>query len=82
LLAWLHERSDAFTELVAGGTSIVAFGKPQREMQLDAPIADMSGAERARLRLAWRPHTSPSERQRISMDFERVRQTLERHLAG
>ena len=81
LLAWLHERSDAFTELVAGGTSVVAFGKPQREIQLDAPIADAAGTERARLRLAWRPHTSLAERQRISMDFQRVRQTLEQHLS-
>jgi hypothetical protein len=81
LLAWLHERSDAFAELVAGGASIIAFGKPQHEIHLDAAITDTAGAERARLRLAWRPHTSVTERQRIIVDFERVRQTLEQHLA-
>lgn len=81
LLAWLHERSDAFTELVVGDTAIIAFGKPQYEMHLDAAISDATGVDRARLRLAWRPHTSLTERQRIAVDFERVRQTLEQHLA-
>lgn len=81
LLAWLHERSDAFAELVVGQTSLIALGKPKPDVNLDAPVTDATGTERARLRLAWRPHTTQAERQRISADFERVRISLEQYLA-
>jgi DNA-binding IclR family transcriptional regulator len=80
LLAWLHERGDAFVELVVDQVSIVAFGKRQPDIAMDVAVRDGSGAERARLRLAWRPHTNQAERQRISADFERVRLSLEQYL--
>jgi DNA-binding IclR family transcriptional regulator len=80
LLSWLHERGDAFVELAVDQVSLVAFGKRQMDIALDVPVRDGSGAERARLRLAWRPHTNQMERQRISADFERVRLSLEQYL--
>jgi DNA-binding IclR family transcriptional regulator len=81
LLSWLHERSDAFVELAVDQTVLVTFGKRQPDLALDVPVRDGSGEERARLRLAWRVHTSQTERQRISADFERVRISLELYLA-
>ncbi|MDB5525012.1 MAG: hypothetical protein JWM58_2775 [Rhizobium sp.] len=81
LLSWLHERSDAFVELVVSETVLITFGKPQSDVALDTPVHDRNGMEQARLRLAWRVHTSQIERQRISADFERVRMSLELHLA-
>jgi hypothetical protein len=80
LLSWLHERGDAFVELAVDQVTLVAFGKRQPEIALDVPVRDGSGAERARLRLAWRPHTNQAERQRLSADFERVRLSLEHYL--
>ena len=82
LLSWLHERSDAFVELVAGETVLVTFGKRQSDIALAVPIRDGGGETRAHLRMAWRVHTSQGERQRISADFERVRISLELYLAN
>jgi hypothetical protein len=80
LLSWLHERGDAFVELAVDEVTLVAFGRRQPEIAMDVPVRDVGGMERARLRLAWRPHTNQAERQRISADFERVRLSLEQYL--
>ena len=80
LLHWLHERSDAFVEFAAGDTVLLSLGKSQTDIALEAPIRDRDGEIRARLRLAWRVHTSQAERQRIAADFERVRISLELYL--
>ena len=84
LLSWLHERGDAFVELIAGETVLVTFGKRQSDTALVAPIrdGDGDGETRAHLRMAWRVHTGQGERQRISADFERVRISLELYLAN
>ncbi len=80
LLHWLHERSDAFVEFAVGDAVLLSLGRPQADIALEALIRDRDGEIRARLRLAWKVHTSQAERQRIAADFERVRISLELYL--